>query len=101
VPTGNQTTLQLVIDGLKMTPVDPAFTDGRDAILDADCATNACAHEDFIWQTSPSAGSAGERRSRAGEARLIPPGAAVAPAERPSSPLVWPPYPANQPPYPR
>ncbi len=49
VPTGNHTMLQLVIDGLKMTPVDPNFTDARDAILDADCATNACANEDSIW----------------------------------------------------
>jgi len=49
VPTGNQTSLQLVTDALKMTPVDPKFTDARDAILDADCATNACANEDSIW----------------------------------------------------
>ncbi len=49
VPTGNHTMLQLVIDGLKMTPVDPNVTDARDAILDADCATNACANEDSIW----------------------------------------------------
>ncbi len=49
VPTGNHTMLQLVIDGLKMTPIDPTFTDGRDALLDADCATNACADEDSIW----------------------------------------------------
>ena len=41
--------LQLVTDGLKMTPIDPSFTDARDAILDADCATNACANEDSIW----------------------------------------------------
>ena len=40
VPTGNHTTLQLVIDGLKMTPIDPSFIDARDAILDADCDTN-------------------------------------------------------------
>src|SRR5262249_37932165 len=43
------TALQLVIDGLKMTPIDPNFLDARDAILDADCATNACANEDSIW----------------------------------------------------
>ncbi len=49
VPTGNHTMLQLVTDGLKMTPVDPSFTDARDAILDADCATNACANEVSIW----------------------------------------------------
>ncbi len=49
VPTGNTTMLQLVTDGLKMTPINPSFTDARDAILDADCATNACANEASIW----------------------------------------------------
>ncbi len=49
VPTGNQTMLQLVIDALKMTPIDPSFIDGRDALFDADCATNACANESHIW----------------------------------------------------
>jgi len=49
VPTGNHTALQLVTDGLKMTPVNPNFVDARDAILAADCATNACANEDSIW----------------------------------------------------
>jgi uncharacterized repeat protein (TIGR01451 family) len=49
VPTGNHTTLQLVIDGLKMTPINPSFIDARDAIIDADCATNACANEGSIW----------------------------------------------------
>jgi uncharacterized repeat protein (TIGR01451 family) len=49
VPTGNNTALEIVTDGLKMTPIDPSFTDGRDAIIDADCATNACANEESIW----------------------------------------------------
>ena len=49
VPTGNHTALQLVIDGLKMTPIDPSYTDARDAILNADCATHACANEASIW----------------------------------------------------
>ena len=49
VPTGNHTMLQLVTDGLKMTPIDPSFTDARDALIDADCATNACANEASIW----------------------------------------------------
>ena len=49
VPTGNQTMLQLVTDALKMTPVNPNFTDARDALFDADCATNACANEAWIW----------------------------------------------------
>ncbi len=49
VPTGNHTAMQLIVDALKMTPIDPSFTDARDAIIDADCATNACANEDSIW----------------------------------------------------
>ncbi|MEP7084034.1 MAG: M36 family metallopeptidase, partial [Betaproteobacteria bacterium] len=49
VPTGNQKMLQLVTDALKMTPIDPTFTEARDAIIDADCATNACANEASIW----------------------------------------------------
>src|SRR4051794_1255034 len=49
VPTGNHTALQLIINGLKMTPLNPSFLDGRDAIFDADCATNACANESSIW----------------------------------------------------
>jgi uncharacterized repeat protein (TIGR01451 family) len=49
VPTGNQTTLQLVTDALKMTPIDPTFVEARDAILDADCATNSCVNESSIW----------------------------------------------------
>jgi uncharacterized repeat protein (TIGR01451 family) len=49
VPTGNNTMLKIVIDGLKTTPIDPSFLDARDALFDADCATNACANEDSIW----------------------------------------------------
>lgn len=49
VPVGNQTMLQLVTDGMKMTPINPSFVDARDALIDADCATNACANEDAIW----------------------------------------------------
>lgn len=49
VPTGNETTLQLVTDGMKMTPLNPSFIEARDAILDADCATNSCDNEESIW----------------------------------------------------
>jgi uncharacterized repeat protein (TIGR01451 family) len=49
VPTGNATTLQLVTDALKMTPLNPSFTDARDALIAADCVTNACANEKSIW----------------------------------------------------
>jgi subtilisin-like proprotein convertase family protein len=49
VPAGNQTSLRLVTDALKMTPLNPTFLDARNALLDADCATNACANETSIW----------------------------------------------------
>jgi uncharacterized repeat protein (TIGR01451 family) len=49
VPTGNTTMLQLVTDALKMTPINPSFTDARDALVAADCATNGCANEKSIW----------------------------------------------------
>jgi subtilisin-like proprotein convertase family protein len=41
--------LQLVTDALKMTPNNPSYIDARDAIIDADCATNSCANEQSIW----------------------------------------------------
>jgi len=49
IPTGNYKTLQIVTDGLKMTPINPTFVEARDAIIAADCATNACANEASIW----------------------------------------------------
>ncbi len=49
VPTGNHTMLQLVTDAMKLTPANPSFIDARDALIDADCATNACANERSIW----------------------------------------------------
>jgi uncharacterized repeat protein (TIGR01451 family) len=49
VPTGNNTMLRIVTNGLKMTPINPTFTDARDAIIQADCATNACANETSLW----------------------------------------------------
>lgn len=50
VPTGNQTMLQLVTDAMKLTPLNPSFIEARDALIDADCATNACANERWIWE---------------------------------------------------
>ena len=49
IPAGNNVMLQLVTDALKMTPIDPSFVEARDALIDADCATNACANEPSIW----------------------------------------------------
>ncbi len=50
VTAGNEITLRLVTDALKLTPVHPSFIDGRDALIAADCATNACANEREIWE---------------------------------------------------
>jgi subtilisin-like proprotein convertase family protein len=49
VPTGNQKTLQIVTDAMKLTPINPGYDDARDALIDADCAANACANEQSIW----------------------------------------------------
>ncbi len=49
VPTGNLTTLRLVTNALKMTPINPSFVDARTALFDADCAANSCANETSIW----------------------------------------------------
>lgn len=49
VPLGNQTMLQLVTDAMKLTPDNPSYTDARDALIDADGATNGYANEQSIW----------------------------------------------------
>ncbi len=46
---GNNIAMQLVIDGLKLTPCNPGFVDGRDAILAADMANNGGANQEYIW----------------------------------------------------
>ncbi len=49
VAAGNEAMLHIVTDALKMTPIDPSFTEARDALVDADCAASGCAHEESIW----------------------------------------------------
>ena len=67
VPTGNHTMLQLVTDALKLTPIDPSFSEARDALLAADCATNGCANEDCrSGEASPIGGWATVRSRRSG-----------------------------------
>lgn len=46
---GNNIAMQLVIDGLKLTPCNPGFVQGRDAILLADQINNGGANQDHIW----------------------------------------------------
>ncbi len=47
---GNNKAMKLVIDGLKLQPCNPGFTDGRDAILLADRMNNGGANQDLIWK---------------------------------------------------
>jgi extracellular elastinolytic metalloproteinase len=47
---GNNKTMQLVMDGLKLQPCRPGFADGRDAILKADVADFGGANQALIWR---------------------------------------------------
>ncbi|HLK97856.1 MAG TPA: M36 family metallopeptidase, partial [Hymenobacter sp.] len=47
---GNNMTLRLVIEGLKLQPCSPGFLDGRNAILKADSLLNGASNSDIIWQ---------------------------------------------------
>lgn len=46
---GNNIAMELVIEGLKLTPCNPGFVDGRDAILQADLLLNNGANQALIW----------------------------------------------------
>ncbi|MEZ4757437.1 MAG: M36 family metallopeptidase [Flavobacteriales bacterium] len=46
---GNNIAMQLVIDGMKLTPCNPGFVDARDAILAADQLTYGGANQALIW----------------------------------------------------
>jgi uncharacterized protein (TIGR03437 family) len=47
---GQRQSVQLVVDGLKMTPSSPTFIDARDAILLADQVNNRGANQCLIWK---------------------------------------------------
>ena len=47
---GNNLTIQLVMDGMKMGLCNPTFVDSRDAILMADMVNNGGANECEIWR---------------------------------------------------
>jgi hypothetical protein len=47
---GNNKTMQLVTEGLKLTPCSSGFIGARDAILAADVALNAGANQCLIWE---------------------------------------------------
>jgi hypothetical protein len=66
---GNNKTMQLVIDGLKLQPCSPGFVDGRNAILAADSILYGGANQCLIWEvfarrglgSSANQGSSGSR----------------------------------------
>ncbi len=47
---GNNLTMQLVMDGMKLQPCSPGFVDGRDAILLADQTNNGGVNQCRIWE---------------------------------------------------
>ncbi len=47
---GNQLMLQLVIDGLMLSPSNPDFLEARDAVLAADLVNNAGENLDILWE---------------------------------------------------
>ena len=47
---GRRTSEQLVVDGLKATPIAPTFLQARDAILLADQTSNSGANQDLVWR---------------------------------------------------
>ncbi|WGF93728.1 T9SS-dependent M36 family metallopeptidase [Aequorivita marisscotiae] len=47
---GNNISMQLILDGMKLQPCSPGFIDGRDAILEADLIANGGANRCIIWR---------------------------------------------------
>lgn len=47
---GNNRALRLITEALKITPCNPGFIDGRDALLMADKLLNKGAHECLLWK---------------------------------------------------
>ena len=48
-PTGNQLTLELVTDGMKLAPANPTFLEARDAIVQADLVLTGGENRDELW----------------------------------------------------
>lgn len=77
---GNNITMQLVIDGMKLQVCKPGFIDGRDAILEADRLANDGANQCLIWEVfakrglgwSAKQGDSGNREDQV-EAFDLPP----------------------------
>lgn len=54
---GQRQSIQLVVDGLKLTPTSPTFLDARDAIMLADRVNNAGANLCLIWKAFAKRGA--------------------------------------------
>ena len=81
---GNNLTLQLVADGLKLQPANPTFLQARDAILMADTVNNGGANHLAIWTAFArrgmgfsAVGGANANVTSVTEAFDLPPGAAM------------------------
>tara|TARA_B110000503_G_scaffold131841_1_gene207009 strand:+ start:2510 stop:5920 length:3411 start_codon:yes stop_codon:yes gene_type:complete len=77
---GNNKTMQLVIDGMKLQPCNPGFADARDAILKADKNANGGDNELLIWSAFSKRGlgysavqGSSDDRSDGSESFDIPP----------------------------
>src|SRR5262249_34278912 len=46
---GNQMALQLVTDGMNLSPANPTFLQARDAIIQADLVDNGGANKNVLW----------------------------------------------------
>ena len=47
---GNELMMQLVVDGMKLSPVNPSFIEARDAVLQADLVNNAGTNQVGLWR---------------------------------------------------
>jgi hypothetical protein len=62
---GNNLAIQLVTDGLRLTPCNPGFVDARDAVIEADQALTGGANSCILWRAfaKRGLGSSAEQRS--------------------------------------
>ena len=60
---GNQIIMQLVTDGMKLSPVDPNFLEARDAIIQADLVNNGGANYNELWAAFAKRGLGGSATS--------------------------------------
>ncbi|EDY18001.1 peptidase M36 fungalysin [Chthoniobacter flavus Ellin428] len=56
---GNQMVLQLVTDGMKLSPANPTFLQARDAIIQADLVDNGGANKNVLWTAFAKRGMGG------------------------------------------